>query len=384
MAQVVGGVAGLVGDVDLRPAVPERFPAEGAGIALEVAAHALLEHLDFGLDGVEAESEPAGDDRLVEIEGVPLRAEIVVADLDGAAGLERGALARDVDGAAGVDIAVGDEAYEVGVPLVLRLLRLPVPFEVGYIFKALPEAIYNVAANDEKSEKAMSGLFKLAQQTNPFSLPQGIKPITEAYLGKSFYGGDIESAREKGELATQRYRDNSTELAKTIGAVTGQVGVSAITIDYLIRGYTGGLGIALVQLANPLLASDTKAAIAEPTTKTSKLPFIGGLFQPVEGRGTLDEAYDRMQEIQQTKGTYNKLIEQGKRAEAMEFAQEYANKLASMSLSGTVQKRLGELAKMERQIKANPNMTTEQKDAQLAQLDKAKMAFARQFLAATD
>ena len=68
----------------------------------------------------------------------------------------------------------------------------------------------------------------------------------------------------------------------------------------------------------------------------------------------------------------------------MEFAQEYANKLASMSLSGTVQKRLGELAKMERQIKANPSMTTEQKDAQLAQLDKAKMAFARQFLAATD
>ena len=239
-------------------------------------------------------------------------------------------------------------------------------------------------SNDEKAGKAVGGLLKLAQQTNPFSLPQAVKPLTEAVLGKSFYGGDIESAREKGELATQRYRDNSTELAKTIGAVTGQVGVSAITIDYLIRGYTGGLGIALVQLANPLLASDTKAAIAEPTTKTSKLPFIGGLFQPVEGRGTLDEAYDRMQEIQQTKGTYNKLIEQGKRAEAMEFAQEYANKLASMSLSGTVQKRLGELAKMERQIKANPNMTTEQKDAQLAQLDKAKMAFARQFLAATD
>ena len=114
------------------------------------------------------------------------------------------------------------------------------------------------------------------------------------------------------------------------------------------------------------------------------LPFIGGLFQPVEGRGTLDEAYDRMQEIQQTKGTYNKLIEQGKRAEATAFAQEYANRLAAMSLSGAVQKRLGDLAKMERQVRANPNMSTEQKDAKLAQIDKAKLAFARQFLAATD
>ena len=289
-----------------------------------------------------------------------------------------------------------DEAYKrakpeekygnwfVYVPGIDEPMRVPMPFEMGFLFKALPEAVYNMAATDEKAGKAMSGLFKLAQQTNPFSLPQAVKPLTEAVLGKSFYGGDIESAREKGELATERYRDNSTELAKTIGAVTGKVGVSPITIDYLIRGYTGGLGIALVQLANPLLATDTRAEVAEPTTKISKQPFIGGLFQPVEGRGTLDEAYDRMTEIQQTKGAYNKLVEQGRRAEAQQFAQEYADKLAAMSISGSVQKRLGELAKLERQVKADPRMTTEQKDAKLEQLDKAKMALARQFLAVTD
>lgn len=289
-----------------------------------------------------------------------------------------------------------DEAYKrakpeerysswfVYVPGVDEPMRVPIPFEMGFLFKALPEAIWNVAMQDDKAEKAMSGLFKMAQQTNPFSLPQAVKPLTEAVLGKSFYGGDIESAREKGELATERYRENSTELAKTIGAVTGKVGISPITIDYLIRGYTGGLGIALVQLANPLLATDTRAEVAEPTTKISKQPFIGGLFQPVEGRGTLDEAYDRMQEIQQTKGTYNKLIEQGKRAEAMQFAQEYSEKLAAVSVSGAVQKRLGELAKLERQIRSSPTLTTEQKDAQLEQLDKAKMALARQFLAVSD
>ena len=45
-----------------------------------------------------------------------------------------------------------------------------------------------------------------------------------------------------------------------------------------------------------------------------------------------------------------KLIEQGKRAEAMQFAQEYSDKLAAMSVSGAVQKRLGELAKVERHM----------------------------------
>jgi hypothetical protein len=254
---------------------------------------------------------------------------------------------------------------------------------MGFLFKALPEAVYAMAMQDGKADAALSGLSKLALQTVPLSLPQAVKPLTEAILGKSFYSGDIESIREKDVLATQRYRDNSTELAKTIGAVTGNVGLSPITIDYLIRGYTGGLGIALVQLANPILASDTKAEVAEPTTKISKQPFIGGLFQPVEGRGTLDEAYDRMKEIQQVKGTFNDMVEKGKRAEAMAFAQEYSDKLAAASVSGSVQKRLGELAKLERQIKSSPNLTTEQKDVRLAQLDKLKTATATQFLATT-
>lgn len=288
-----------------------------------------------------------------------------------------------------------DEAYErarpqeryanwfVYVPGIDEPVRVPIPFEMGFLFKALPEAVWNVAMQDEQAGKAAKGIGALAMQTIPFSLPQAIKPLTEAVLGKSFYGGDIESQREKEMLATERYRDSTTELAKMIGAVTGKVGVSPIMIDHLIRGYTSGLGIAIVQLANPILASDTRAEVQQPTTKISKQPFIGGLFQPVEGRGTLDEAYDRMQEIRQTKGTYNKLVEEGKRAEAQAFAQEYSTKLAAMSTSGSVQKRLGELAKVERQVRAHPTMTTAEKDAKLEQIDKAKIALARQFLAAT-
>jgi hypothetical protein len=288
-----------------------------------------------------------------------------------------------------------DEAYKrakpeerfanwfVYVPGVSEPVRVPIPFELGFLFKALPEAVYGMAANDEKGGKTLSGLGKLLGQTNPFSLPQAVKPITEVVLGKSFFQGDIESAREKEQLATDRYRANSTEIAKLLGQVTGKAGVSAIQIDYLIRGYFGGLGIAIVQMANPILAADQKE-IAQPSTKPSKLPFIGGLFQPVEGRGTLDEAYDRMQEIRQIKGTFNRLREDGKTAEAQAFAQTYANDLAQASVSGSVQKRLGELAKQERIIKADPKLTTEQKDERLERLDQIKIRYARQFLAISD
>jgi hypothetical protein len=262
-------------------------------------------------------------------------------------------------------------------------LRIPIPFELGYLFKALPEAVYNLAAGDEKASDAVKGIGKLLGQSNPFALPQAVKPLTEVVLGSSFFGGDIESDREKNVLATDRYRDSSTEVSKLLGSVTGNVGLSPIKIDYLIRGYTGGLGIALVQLANPLLNTEAEAGVEKPSMKPSKIPFIGGLFQPVEGRGTLDSAYDKMLEIQQVKGTYNKLIESGKRAEAQAFAQQYSNQLALASTSGSVQKALGEMAKQERFIR-NSKMTTEQKDAALERLDKMKVAYARQFISLAD
>ena len=290
-----------------------------------------------------------------------------------------------------------DEAYKrakpeeryanwfVYVPGVDEPVRVPIPFELGYLFKALPEALYNIAMGDEKASKAMGGLGKLLAMTNPLALPQAIKPLTEAVLGKSFYSGDIESEREKKTMMpSERYRESTTEVSKLLGQVTGAVGISPITLDYLMRGYTGPLGIAVVQLANPLLNTEAEAAIAKPSMKASKVPFIGGLFQPVEGRGTQDEAYAAMQEIQQVKGTYNRLVSEGRRAEANAFAQEYANKLSMASVSGAVQKQLGEFATQERRVIAHPTMSQEEKDARLKQLDKVKLAYARRFLAASE
>jgi hypothetical protein len=272
-------------------------------------------------------------------------------------------------------------------------VRVPIPFELGYLFKALPEAVWDMASNDEKASKAVGGWLKLVAQTNPFTLPQAIKPLTEVYLGKSFFGGDIESQRESKMLAGERSRESTTEFAKLLGSITGsetikqitgKEGLSPIGIDYLIRGYTGGMGIAAVQLANPLLNWEMKEEVAKPTLKASKTPIIGGLFQPVEGRGTLDEAYDMMESIQQTKGTFNRLVEQGKTAEAKAFAQEHADKLAAASVSGSVQQRLGDFAKFRRQVESSPRLTTEQKDEKLAQIDKAQTEYARAFIKAID
>jgi hypothetical protein len=287
-----------------------------------------------------------------------------------------------------------DEAYKrakpeerlgnwfVYTPFSDEPMRVPIPFELGYLFKALPEAVFNMAAEDERASDITKGMGKLLAQSNPFALPAAIKPATEVILGKSFFGGDIESMREKTQmLPGERSRDSTTEIAKMLGSVTGDAGLTPIKIDYLIRGYTGGLGIALASLANPILNTEV-SAVDKPTMKTSKMPFIGGLFQPVEGRGTLDAAYERMLEIQQAQGTFKGLAESGKKEEAAAFLEQYRNKVAAASLSGTVQQQLGELAKAKRQVVASSRSTAE-KDELLKKIDTAQYELARRFLTVT-
>ena len=289
-----------------------------------------------------------------------------------------------------------DEAYKrakpeerlanwfVYIPGMDQPLKVPIPFELGYLFKSLPEAVFNMGAADEKSQDITKGMGKLMMLSNPFALPQAVKPVTELYLGKSFFGGDIESQREiKNMLPTERYRSTTTELSKVLGGATGDAGITPIGWDHLIRGYTGGLGIALVSLANPIL--NTEATMVEkPSKKLHETPFIGGLFQPVEGRGTLDAAYERMLEIQQAKGTFNQLMQQGKREEAQAFLDAYRNKVVAASLSGAMQQRLGELSTIRRRIIDMPNMPQEKKDEILERIDDQQIMLARRFLEATN
>jgi hypothetical protein len=287
-----------------------------------------------------------------------------------------------------------DEAYKrakpeerlgnwfVYTPFSDEPVRVPIPFELGYLFKALPEAVFNMAAEDERASDITKGMSKLIGLSNPFALPAAIKPATEVILGKSFFGGDIESKREQTTMMPgERYREGTTEIAKMLGSVTGDAGLTPIKIDYLIRGYTGGLGVAIASLANPILNTEV-SAVEKPTMKTSKLPFIGGLFQPVEGRGTLDAAYERILEIQQVQGTYKRLVEEGKDKEADAFLDKYENKLASVNFSGRVREQLGKLATMRRNVIA-ADLTRAEKDEMLKEIDEQQVLIAREFLSFT-
>lgn len=278
-----------------------------------------------------------------------------------------------------------DEKYGnwfVRVPGFDEPLRLPIPFELGYVFKALPEALVNIMANDKGGEEALKAAIHIGKQTVPglsnYFLPQAVKPALETILGTSIYTGrGIESSREQMSEPGFRYREGTTELARQVGELTG---FSPIKMEYLIRGYTGGMGIALLQaLSAPFGSNGPEAA----TKRLSDLPVIGTLFQPVDAGGIIDATYERMKQVNQVKETYEGLLEKGRTADAQKYLAERTDEMALASMAGSFRQYMGQITEFERNIRAS-SMTPDQKREKLDQARQMKIRLAESVRAVAD
>ena len=128
----------------------------------------------------------------------------------------------------------------------------------------------------------------LLGDTGPL-IPAAFKPIIESAADHSFYTGQsITGARNAGVEAEYQYGENTPEMLKQLGMA---LHMSPAKIEHVVRGYTGGLGIGLMSLLNPLLISplDEHGPVAK---RVSELPFIGTLFQPNDASGVVNDAYE--------------------------------------------------------------------------------------------
>lgn len=287
-----------------------------------------------------------------------------------------------------------DEAYKnandeeklnnwfIYVPGISEPVKVPIPFELGFLFKAMPEALANTMFGDEKARDTMSALGKMVWTSIPISGPQGVKPLLEAGLNYSFYTGrEIESDRLQRFQPGERYNDRTTELAKSIGGiladlpVVGERFLTPVKLEYLIRGYMGGIPLAIGSLANPVLRSGE--AGEKPESRASEAPLFGSFFQPTDAQGLVNKAYKDVEDITRAKETYKKMEEEGRVKEANAFLDANADVIALASLAGRFRQRMGELTKQERQIKADPSLSPQEKREQLDFIRQEKIDLAK-------
>lgn len=282
-----------------------------------------------------------------------------------------------------------DERYNnwfVYVPGIDEPVRVPIPFELGLPFKALPEAIVNVMKGDRTAGEAVKALSKMVQNSvpiGPTSIPQAIKAPLEVIADYSFYTGrGIVGDRLAGVDPSERFNANTSDLAKFIGKGTGSIPflgeyLSPVQLEYMVRGYTGSLPLALASMANPLFGS---AAGEKPTARASELPVVGSLFQSKDATGLINRAYKDMEAINRAGQTYKKMDEEGRTKEADAYADRFADELSLAPLAGQFKQKMGELAREEREIKSDPNLSGPEKRRQLDEVRKERIELSKELI----
>lgn len=271
-----------------------------------------------------------------------------------------------------------DEKYGnffVHIPGISEAVKVPVPFEIGYLFKGIPEALINTMNSSEGGAEALKAFKAIAIQTIPggssMFLPEAAKPFVENVANYSFYTGrPLESLKEQNLEASQRYRDNTSEVAKGLGKAFD---VSPIKIENLVRGYTGSMGVALLQALN--VAAPTSGTPEQATKRLSDTAVIGSMFQPADAGGRISAVYDHMHELTQVQNTFKDLLQEGKRSEANAYLQSHINELAAASVVGNVTRQLASITQAENAIKAS-NMAPEEKRAKLNEMRQIKIKIA--------
>ena len=234
-----------------------------------------------------------------------------------------------------------------------RMLKMAAPFEIGAVFKALPEFFVrrfmgldkdkefkDVAANQFWKNIAPPGL-------ESAFIPQIIKPIIESTAGKTV------SIRGKGIpvgnqfIAPELRGKGESPLADSIAEVTG---LSPAVANNMMRGY-----FAEVYSGMDAIAKGVQAAMESPTARadlrdiTEKVPFAKGFLT---NPNKLDQtsAYDFMNEVKTAKASATYA---GKRG--MPEAREYAKKGAASGAVAKMETTLSTLNAAIENLKNQPN-----------------------------
>jgi hypothetical protein len=214
--------------------------------------------------------------------------------------------------------------------------KLPVPGELGAIFKVIPERIVEYMKRQGTPEEQTA--FEAMRTTLSYMfeqylgravpVPQAIKPVMEAWANKSFLTGrDLEGYHHKAMDPSARVNEQTSELAKTIAKFSRDeigVEVSPIMLDNALRGYFGSSAAMFTMVTDSLL---NPTRIDRPLHKYALLSNY--LYDPV-GTRRMTEFYEEREKVGKANTTLRELMKTDvNRAEA--YAIEHEPELAMES-----------------------------------------------------
>ena len=207
-------------------------------------------------------------------------------------------------------------------------LKFPIPFEVGFLFKTIPERVMALYFGKDVPRDIAQTLRRGLTSTFEFNpIPQAVMPPLEAIANYSFFTGrEIEGQYLKGLEPGYRYNSRTSALAVELGE---SLNYSPVKIDHMIRGYGGTLGTVVIDTVDQVMR-ETAASLGErPSKQLSEYPFVKRFLAKPDARGLVTQFYELRTAVNQAVKTSD-MLEKGDLTleESVEFSDKRARLLA--------------------------------------------------------
>jgi hypothetical protein len=246
---------------------------------------------------------------------------------------------------------VKDNNWLIKNPTGDGFLKVAVPYEVGFLFKVVPEVAVRYAYGQDTGKemiKAYKDGLLHNLPTGGVPVPQAIKPVLETIVNYSFFTGNPVESIGESRLPVEMRGRNASETAKFLsGAGLGFVGLSPSKIDNLVQGYFAEAGTFFINwLPETVMGfvSDKQAA-----KNLEKQPFFKAFMTDPNADKAVANFYDIQQTANRTAQGFNELKNSGRLEEAREMVEDEEKKMLIAS-APTLRKFSENMTKVRRQI----------------------------------
>ena len=216
-------------------------------------------------------------------------------------------------------------------------IRIPIPFEVGLLFKTIPERIMRRYYDVDVARDTEQSLKRAVTSTLAFNpVPQAVLPIAEVIANYDTFTGRaiIPPYMDERMAAEYQARFGTNEFARILGEATG---ISPIKIDHLMNGYLGTIGTYTLDAVDHVMRDADRMY---PEREPYEYPFVRRFFADSNQPGLQTQYYDLYKEVGKVTNTIRSLREDGRVDELNAYLMENQSILGIKSGMDVLNKRM--------------------------------------------
>ena len=267
----------------------------------------------------------------------------------------------------------GDDNWLLKIPGTSEFLAVPIPFEVGVIFKAVPELLTRTMLGAEGRDTVQSLKHQLMSTLALNPTPQMVKPLYEAYGNFNFYTGQPIVPYYMRGMPGYESRPTTTTPARVLGEA---VGISPLKIENTIRGYFGTMGMWGLSSVDWMANSVGWGLTSKPLPKVTDLPLIRRFVKGELDSGLTSQYYDFSHEVGRVVDTVRDLRRQGRREEAKEIVSAHEGLIRMGRVKKAMDKKLARLRKKDMEIRLS-NLSGAEKSRRIDEIDRTRIRLLR-------